>query len=216
MTAANLVKAIARLPQKTRYDYVSSRTHTKVQIVRIDEPEGPIVILRHGKNGKAAEESISKEMLWRAANAITEDTPVNFDRIFGGSYNTRSALEALLAHTPEFYWCKPGRIELVHDTSKIKPGHKHLVWKPSQPHGNAALVKLEDVEAISELPAQQVIYDALTGIDTAVKAELPIEVQRRHLQIQIALIEIGRALDFRTWIAQNDKGYQYGKTRIQE
>ena len=49
-------------------------------------------------------------MIWRVANAISEGEPINFDRVLGGSYNTRSVLESLLASTPEFYYCYPGRI----------------------------------------------------------------------------------------------------------
>lgn len=202
------------LPKNTQYNYVSDRTRTKVEIVRFDGPEGPVVIRRYSRDGSNSEESISSEMLWRAANGISEDTPVNFDRLFGGSYNTRSALEALLAHTQEFYWCKPGRIELIRDSTTIKKGHKHLVWKPKQPHELGIIYGIEGFEAISELPQQQVLYDALTG--PTPQHGLDIEVQRRHLQIQIALIEIGRMLGFRTWVAQNDKGYQYGQKKIGE
>ncbi|MFD0930205.1 hypothetical protein ACFQ1T_10510 [Methylophilus glucosoxydans] len=214
VTAGNLVKAIAKLPKDVRFNYVHSGTQTKVQVIRVQEPEGPIYIKRFKSDGSEDETSISKEMLWRAANAFVENVPVNFDRLFGASYNTRSALEALLAHTPEFYWCKPGRIELIHDSTEIKKGHKHLVWKPQEPHRNAIMMESKGVEAISELPLQFVTYDALVGFDSRPTDELPIEVKRRHLQIQIALIEIGTKLGFRTWIAHNDKGFQYGDKKI--
>jgi type II restriction enzyme len=42
-------------------------------------------------------------MLWRLANAIQEDAPINLDRVLGASYNSRSVIESLLAHTPQFY-----------------------------------------------------------------------------------------------------------------
>ncbi|MEQ1546887.1 MAG: hypothetical protein ABL924_17875 [Methyloglobulus sp.] len=45
---------------------------------------------------------------------------------------------------------------------------------------------------------------------------MDIDVRRRHLQIQIALIEIGLQLGFRTWIAHNDKGFQYGEKKVGE
>ena len=214
LTASNLVKAISSLSRITRFNYISERTQTTVQIRHIQEPEGPIHIRRFKSNGTIDDTSISTEMLWRTANAFVENTPVNFERIFGASYNTRSALETLIAHTSEFYWCKPGRIELIHDSSQIKAGHKHLIWKPSMPHKKGVLCKLDDIEAVSELPTQIVSYDALTGFDGISDDELPIEVKRRHLQIQIALIEIGVSLGFRTWIAQNDKGYQYGQKKV--
>jgi type II restriction enzyme len=214
LTAENLLRAIATLPKNTWFNYVNERTQTKVQVVRIQEPEGPIYIRRLKRDGSQDDCSISKEMLWRAANAIGENVPINFERVFGSSYNTRSALEALLAHTSEFYWCKPGRIELIHDSSRIKEGHKHLVWKPSQPHQKAVMYKVEGIEAISELPTQLVSYDSLTGVDVAPADNISAEVKRRHLQMQIRLIEIGCMLGFRTWVAQNDKGYQYGDQKI--
>jgi type II restriction enzyme len=36
-----------------------------------------------------------------------------------------------------------------------------------------------------------------------------INIARRHAQIQVALVEIGKQLGFRTWVAQNDKGIIY-------
>jgi len=61
-------------------------------------------------------------MIWRMANAIKPDFPVNVDRVYAGSYNTRSVLETLMAHSPEFFWCTPGRIELENSTQEIKGG----------------------------------------------------------------------------------------------
>ena len=73
-------------------------------------------------------------MIWRVANAISEKVPLNIDRVVAGSYNTRSVLEALLAYTPQFYFCYPGRIEATASSSKVKAGHKHLMWMPDDPH----------------------------------------------------------------------------------
>lgn len=214
LTAGNLLRAIAGLSQNQWFNYVSQKTETKIQIIRCEEPEGPIYIRRKTKDGKEDQTTISKEMLWRAANAIVDNVPVNFERVFGSSYNTRSVLEALLAHTSEFYWCKPGRIELIHDSTKIKSGHKHLIWRPNDPHQKGVMQEYKGVSAISEIPSQIVTYDALVGVDEEDQMPLSIDVQRRHLQIQIALIEIGVKLGFRTWIASNDKGYKYGDKHI--
>lgn len=212
LTASNLVHAIMALGSQTWFNYVNVSTTTKVRVVRADGPEGPIVIERKGTDGVAKTQTISVEMLWRAANSLVPGIPVNFDRIFAGSYNTRSALEALLAHTEEFYWCKPGRIEVINGSSAIKAGHKHLVWRPDLGHRKGIIDSVNDVEAVSELPMQMVAYDALIGLEAQTTSDpLPIEVKRRHLQIQIALVEIGSHLGFRSWVAQNDKGYKYGK-----
>lgn len=211
ITAENLVTAIAQLPRDIWFDYVSS-VGTKVRIVRIEFPEGPIIIERYNaireSSANANEASISSKMIWRVANSISENVPINVDRVLGASYNTRSALETLLVHTPEFFWCKPGRIEVIKSSTAIKEGHKHIIWKPGAPHELGIAPKLNVEQTISELPAHAAVYDALTSVD--------INVDRRHLQIQIALIEIGRQLGFRTWIAYNDQGYRYGEKKIGE
>ena len=121
-----------------------------------------------------------------------------------------------MAHTPQFYWCTPGRIELVNNSTEIQVGHKHLMWTPEHPHKNGVLAKslLGSEQAISEIPSQTVTYEALTALGSATSTPLDIQVKRRHLQIQIALIEIGRMLGFRTWVAHNDKGFQYGQKKI--
>ena len=164
-------------------------------------PEGPINIARYNsvkgeKRSEAKEATISVQMLWRVANAIEVGVPINFDRVLGASYNTRSALEALLAHTSEFYWCLPGRIEILNSSSEIKRGHKHLLWKPDEPHENGILFKHDTELVVSELPSSSVVYESMTGSSQDGKP-LDIEVDRRHLQVQIALLKIGYQLGSR-------------------
>lgn len=214
ITAYNLVKAISCLPRNVNYNYI--KTPGLIHIEEVTLPAGPIKIKRwKPSRGETYEskraESISSEMIWRVANAINEGDVFNFDRILGASYNTRSVLETLVALTPEFYFCYPGRIMDIDGHSTIEHGQKHLVWMPNKPHKNGVLeeIQMED-RAVSEIPIQTVSYDnlvlppeMLTGI------EQDIDVLRRHTQIQIALYIIGLQLGFRTWIAQNDKGIRY-------
>ena len=159
-------------------------------------------------------------MIRRVANAISENMPINMDRVLGGSYNTRSALEALLAHTPEFHYCYPGRIEVRESSTEIKEGHKHIIWLPNEPHPNGEMVRKEVSNmTISEIPTIEAVYEALVlppVVAGGSDAGLPIEIQRRHAQIQVALVEIGRQLGFRTWVAQNDKGIIYRGQRLGE
>ena len=188
-------------------------------MIHIDEvqlPAGPIRFRRWNPNkGETFQEvkieSISSEMIWRVANAIQEGDPFNIDRIVGASYNTRSVLEALIALTPEFYFCYPGRIKDIDGHSSIEHGHKHLVWLPSEPHQAGVLCEKKVPNmAISEIPMQSVTYDNLVlPPDMVIGGEMDIEVVRRHTQIQIALYLIGLQLGYRTWIAQNDKGILY-------
>jgi len=214
ITAANLVAAIRQLPKNQDYNYISSRNKGKIRIIDVIMPEGGIIIKRwnpsKGETAKDARtDSISSQLIWRVANAFSENQPINIDRVLGASYNTRSVLEALIAHTPEFYFCYPGRIEDIAGSVKIRDGHKHLIWIPSMPHRNGILAQKETNVAISEIPIKSVSYDLVlpSGLEGA--ADIDINVQRRHTQIQIALYLIGLHLGFRTWIAQNDKGIIY-------
>jgi hypothetical protein len=45
---------------------------------------------------------------------------------------------------------------------------------------------------------------------------LDINVRRRHAQIQIALLMIGKQLGYRVWIARNDKGILYKGRKLGE
>lgn len=220
LTPSNIVKAIDKLSKDQWFEYVSDKTTTKVKVVRVTKPEGPIIIKRYDPSkmgqAEAKEASISAQMLWRIANAFQENSPINFDRVLGASYNTRSALEALMAHTPEFYWCTPGRIELAESTQEIKPGHKHIIWRPSTPHRNGVLEKFETDLIISEIPSSNAVYEALSVPNTTGQGIADINVQRRHLQIQIALVSIGHQLGFRTWVARNDQGITYGNKKVGE
>ena len=215
-TAYNLVRAISLLPQNTNYNYVNSRTPGLIHIENVKLPAGPIKIRRWNPNkGEtftgARTESISSEMIWRVANAVNQGEPINLDRILGGSYNTRSVLETLMALTPEFYYCYPGRIKDIDGHSSIEHGHKHLIWLPDEPH-EPGILKEKQVPnmAISEIPLKSVTYDNLILPDSmVVGGDMKIDAVRRHTQIQIALYLIGLQLGYRTWIAQNDKGIIY-------
>ncbi|MFA5706008.1 MAG: restriction endonuclease [Candidatus Neomarinimicrobiota bacterium] len=224
VTAENLVSSINQLNKNRYYNYINSSTKGLIQIVRVNLPEGPIIIKRWDSSigqspATAKEESISSQLIWRVANAFQEDMPINIDRVLGASYNTRSVFESLLAHTPNFHVTYPGRIETIKSYSTIKSGHKHLVWLPDQPHemGTINIIKTERI--ISEIPSQHAIYESLTVKDdfaTISEHSLDIKIQRRHAQIQVALVQIGLQLGFRTWVAQNDKSIIYNKKRLAE
>lgn len=221
LTASNIVSFINQLDKNISYGYISPKTPGLIQITGVDLPEGPIRIKRWNPNkgespNNKKEESISSELIWRVANAFTPGQPINLDRVLGASYNTRSVLEALLAHTPLFYFAYPGRIENKGGISKIQRGHKHLMWMPEKPHKLGVLEEIKTDIVISEMPHIDAVYESLVLPDTMPTAELNIDIQRRHAQIQIALYFIGKQLGFRTWIAQNDKGIIYHNKRLGE
>jgi hypothetical protein len=220
LTASNIVAFINQLDKKATYNYLNPRNKGLIQIEGVDMPEGPIRIKRwdpsKGETPKGKKsEPISSELLWRIANSFRPNQPINFDRILGASYNTRSVLEALLVHTPQFYYCYPGRIESTGEATIIKKGHKHVVWKPEAPHKNGVKMLAETDVTISEIPTVEVFYEALI-LPSEKHEPLDINIQRRHAQIQIALYFIGKQLNYRTWIAQNDKGILYKNKKLGE
>lgn len=221
VTAYNLVAAINQLPKNRDYNYINAQTKGLIRITEVQLPAGPIKVKRWNPNkGQTAsdvkEASMSAEMIWRVANAFYPGQPINVDRVLGSSYNTRSVLESLVAYTPQFYYCYPGRIADIAGQTTIERGHKHIVWVPDDPHKNGEFAELETDVAISEIPTSAVVYDGLDLPDTLDLHGMDIEVARRHVQIQIALYLIGKQLGYETWIAQNDKGIKYqGKALVE-
>ena len=221
LTGDNLAAFISKLPKNKDYTYIYTGNRSLIRIVSVEMPEGPVYYKRWDPSKKespnnARVEPISSQSLWRYANAFSENQPVNVDRVFGGSNNNRSVLETLVAHTPQFYFCYPGRIEDIAGNTNIRRGHKHLMWIPSEPHRNGVLVEKKTNVAISEIPTMSVSYDLVLPSGGMENTDLDINVQRRHTQIQIALYLIGLHLGFRTWIAQNDKGIVYNEKPLIE
>lgn len=223
ITVANIVNLLSSLPKGAEYPYINVSTHTVVTIEEIIPPYGPVIIKRwdptKGETKNAAEpQSISTAMMNRIANAISIGTPINIDRLLGASYNTRSALETLLCHTPPFYYCYPGRIELIHGKTKIKAGHKHVIYLPESPHDKGILreKKLEHLE-INEIPSKNVVYNALEiPAHTPRVGKVDTDESRIHSQMQMAIYEIGCSFSLKTFIAQNDAGIRYKGKMLSE
>ncbi|MCB9045061.1 MAG: restriction endonuclease [Chitinophagales bacterium] len=216
-----MVTFIKHLDKNNLYHYVSNRNKGQIKILSIDGPEGPIRVKRWNaekgeSEGTAEEVSISTEMIWRIANAFSPLRPINFDRVLGASYNTRSVLEALIVHTPQFYYCYPGRVENIAGKTKIKHGHKHVLWNPDNVHKNGIATPIDTDIVISEIVQQDAIYDSLDIPIELLKGEIDIDIKRRHSQIQIALYFIGKQLGYSTWIARNDRSIEYKDKKISE
>jgi type II restriction enzyme len=219
LSANNLARAIDALPKNIDYGYVAKSSKGLIRIVDVQLPEGPIYVKRYHPGRKETPAgvetvSISTEMLWRLANALSSEQPINVDRVFGGSYNTRSVLEALLAHTPQFSMCKPGRVQQKGAEISIENGHKHIWWTPESPHSQGTIAWLNTEKTISEIPSADVVYEA---IDVGPpKLDVPEGIQRRHAQIQIALLTIGKALGFKNTVAREDQHITYMGKRLIE
>ncbi|EGR0636824.1 restriction endonuclease [Vibrio vulnificus] len=220
LTASNLAKEIDTLSKANIYDYPNSKTTTKLAISRVELPEGPIYIKRFnpakGETLKdAKEQSISSKMLWRLASALVPNKPVNIDRVFGASYNTRSALEAILLHTPNFYLCYPGRLERIGPHTEVKEGHKHILWDPSSPHATGLIHEKEVNDMVIAEVDREVYFDSLM-LQGKPKEELTAADARRHAQIQILLIKSAEAMGLKSWVAKNDHSVTYDGTRLIE
>ncbi|MDE2445651.1 MAG: restriction endonuclease [Alphaproteobacteria bacterium] len=219
LTASNLVKSIGNLPRNVDYEYPNPKTKGKIRIVSVEAPEGPINFKRFspskGKTAASAKtENISAAMIWRVANAVSTGQPVNLDRVLGGSYNSRSVLEALLAHTPEFSMCYPGRVQQSGSSIEIKAGHKHIWWKPEETHKPGSVKWVRTEKVISEIPVADAIYEAIPVV--APDSKVPEGIQRRHALMQISLIYIGKALKFQTSVAIEDQHIVYEGKRLSQ
>lgn len=220
ITVQNLVHMIAQLNRNIDYNYVSSRNTNLIRIHDIEMPNGPIIIKRYNPTksetlADAKPETISTNMLSRLAAAITDRIPINVDRLFGGSYNTRSALEALIANTPNIWTCYPGRIQ-INDGGKteLMRGHKHIIQlEKAHPRGEIHEAEVDMVISESLIP-KDVVYEGLKLATGVLDEEMDIDIARRHAQIQVALLKIGHQLCLDTWIAQNDHGIVYEGRRL--
>jgi hypothetical protein len=76
-------------------------------------------------------------------------------------------------------------------------------------HSTLHIQKLIIKPPIRSLPkAEEIILPTIK--------EKSLKRHPQHAQIQIALVEIGKQLDFRTWVAQNDRGIVYNDKTVAE
>lgn len=239
--AKMLVHAIDNLPKNRDYEYINRTTRGVIRIRHVKLPEGPIEIKRFDPSkGETAEnakiESISASMILRVANGIRSEEPFNLDMILGASYNTRSVFESLLAHTPDYFVVFPGRVEYTDSTQKMKQGHKHLVYRPQKenkpynPHPNGVIERIESNLTMAVLPSRVFVYDdGLSDADmikkfekenrktiNANRMEKEISLARIHAQIQVALFEIGKKFQCKTYIAKNDQSLKHDGLKLSE
>lgn|SRR5574341_847389 len=205
LSASDLVKAISQLDPNSEYLYPSRRG--SLRIVDVRQPEGPITIERWDPTQPRSKRKIariSKDQLARAALAFSNrpDYPIHFDRLFSAGGNSRSALETLLAHTPHFFICYPARTDTY--TGEVRQDQKHIMWCPDDRHPRGKIEQKPYNELITEFELG-VDYGSIGVTDDMLGDEFDsIQAKTTHTQMQIALIDIGNALNFQTWIARND------------
>ena len=213
ITAIDLVTEIAQLDMQRIYKYASSSSQLK--IVDIEAPEGPITFVNLKSDGSVGRRAtVSKHQLAAMALACSSkpNYPLHIDRLYSAGGNTRSAFETLLLNTPHFFMCYPKRIDPY--TGEVLKNLKHIMWCPDETH---------DRYIIASKDTDEVITDVELGFNfgnigvTAARPEEgleSIEAARIHTQMQVALLEIGNALNFKTWIAKNDRSTLIGNKRF--
>jgi type II restriction enzyme len=213
LTPAELVQAIFQLDRSHAYDYISGNNSLFIRHIQL--PEGPITLERAGRSGEPGQATVSREMLATAAFAFANkpDYPIHFDRLYSAGGNSRSAFETILAYTPHFFVCYPERVEI--HTGKTTHDLKHLMWCPNETHELGKIASKDYNQIIAEVEVG-LDFGVITGITiTDLGAEFAtIEAKKTHTQMQVALVEVGRALNFKTWIAQGDRSFKVGETEL--
>lgn len=212
LTAADLVNQISQLDTTIAYNYISGAA--RVQITHIQKPEGPIRFVRYMNNGSVSRGSISRQQLAHLAFICSNrpNHPLHIDRIFSAGGNSRSALETLLAYTSHFFVCYPARMDVY--SGDTKQDLKHIMWCPDDNHPIGVLTVKEYQQIITEVELG-VDYGNIQITPANLGTEFDtIEAKTTHTQMQVALIAIGRALNFKTWVACNDRSIAIGTTQL--
>ena len=121
-TLAKFIEDIKELGTNYDYEYasLSDKSSNSCRLVSIDEKTGAIQYLR---NSFSKKENISAAMVQKLVAALRTKQAVEVNSLYGGSGNFRSALEALVVHTPHVFLCKIN-------------GKKHIYWDPDNVHSN--------------------------------------------------------------------------------
>lgn len=138
MTIDHILDLIEQLPKNEEFDYVSGG-ESKAKLISIDRDNIKVDIVRVNADGSEKNASMTTDILNTLVHSIKDNRPFKFDNVLNGSGNVRSTMEAIFAHTSEFYSCKIGRV-------------KHLIWVPSKPHRIGEIVEYSTIkEEIDEL-----------------------------------------------------------------
>lgn len=211
LRTADLINSVSQLGTQRAYDYYTRRA--KIRITEITEPEGPIRFVRwtgQQSEAKAAPGGISIHQLATVASVFSgkPNYPIHFDRLFGGGGNSRSALETLLAYTPHFFICYPQKTNPY--TGNIEKKLNHLMWCPSKEHRLGEIGVAHYDKVISEVELSEDLTDLGVRSEIFNEAFKIIKARKIHAQIQTALVEIGNAMNFRTWVGES---YRYISAR---
>lgn len=211
----DLVRQIGKLGTNRTYDYYSGSTRLRIRDIL--GVEGPITFYRWSANAPestAKTGTITTPMLGTVAAVFSgkPNYPIHLDRLFSAGGNARSALETLLVNTPNFYICYPRKSNPY--TGEAENNKKHVMWKPDEPHPPYEPAVAEYSQTISEIELGTDFGEIRVTPDMLGSEFHSIEAKTTHTQMQVALVKIGNALNFQTWIASNDRSLIVGNTPL--
>jgi type II restriction enzyme len=206
ITLEHLVDFIESLGTSQYYNYYTGGT--KFRIVEIVKPRGPIKFMRWNNDEREGDRklgSISTHQLEVASAVFSKrpNYPIHFDRLYSGSGNTRAALESMLALTPQFFICYPLKTNPYTGASEKKL--KHIMWCPADGHKLGTFSEMEYNQVITEIELDTSFGNIEVPTESLGAEFESIEAKKTHTQMQVALVRIGNALNFRSWIAKNDR-----------
>ena len=132
LTIEHILNLIEELPLNTNFNYVSGGD-SKAKLIYVDKENSKVEIARVNADGSEKNASMTTDILNSLVANIKENIPFKFDNVLNGSGNVRSTIEAIFAHTKEFYSCKIKRV-------------KHLIWVPSIPHEVGKIVDYDTIK----------------------------------------------------------------------
>lgn len=215
LKTSDLVNIIAQLDLRKSYSYYTG--NTKLKITEITKPEGPINFIRWRKNeteANAGKGTVSTAQLATVASVFSgkPNYPIHLDRLFSAGGNSRSALETLLVLTPNFFICYPQRTNPY--TGELEKRQKHVIWCPNDSHTLGEIKEKEYDQVITGFEFGTDFGDIKITSGMLGDEFESIETKKTHTRMQVAMIEIGNALKFQTYIARNDQSIQVGNNKL--
>ena len=117
LTIEHILDLIKELPVNTDFNYVSGGD-SKAKLIYVDKENSKVEIARVNADGSEKNASMTTDILNSLVANIKENIPFKFDNVLNGSGNVRSTMEAIFAHTKEFYSCKIKRVKTFNMGSK--------------------------------------------------------------------------------------------------
>lgn len=201
-----LVRHLATVPRDEGLRYVNPANDTEIIVRSVTLPYGPITYIRRrkGKHARTCRlETISEDIIRRVAGQIQPHKAFSIDAILNGTGNNRSVFEAILAHAEHFFVCYPGK-----HLNGVAERRKHLYWNPDQPHRLGVITEAKDILGVMAAPHQTFTLTSHTH------PAGNFDSLRTHQQLQVKLFEIGAAMNWSVWIAENDHNIKLGRRKL--